>query len=339
MIERARRPAIVVGHGADGADAWEAVTAVAERLRCPVWQESFTRRAGFPQDHPQFAGHLPWRRAQMRQTLAPHDLVLAIGTNAFRLYLLDDDGPMVQDGTRVAVLTDDPAEAHRSPCGLAVVAPVAQGIAALAERVSARDGDLAEGLRRPPAPAPPAPGELLTPAHVLSALGERLPRDAILVEETPSSQPELYRRIPVRSPGGFFSCAHGGLGFGAAGSIGLAMGDPERPVVAVIGDGSSMYAIQALWSAAHYEVGVLLVVMANGRYAVMDALAHAAGVPGAWPAFGSIDIAGIARCLGCPAINVHTHQELLQTFDDVLPTLAGRREPLLVEVALGPSPG
>jgi benzoylformate decarboxylase len=113
------------------------------------------------------------------------------------------------------------------------------------------------------------------------------------------------------------------------------MGNPERPVVGIVGDGSSMYAIQALWSAAHYEVGVLLLVMANGRYAVMDNLARAAGGPAAWPAFGSIDIAGMARCLGCPAINITTHEQLLETFGEVLPDLATRREPLLIEIALG----
>jgi len=106
-------------------------------------------------------------------------------------------------------------------------------------------------------------------------------------------------------------------------------------VVGVVGGGSCMYAIQALWSAAHYEVGVLLLVMANGRYAVMDGLARAANASAAWPAFGSIDIAGIARCLGCPAVNISTHEQLTECFDEVLPSLATRREPLLVEIALG----
>ena len=336
MIERSRRPALVVGPGTDSCEGWEGAIALAERLRCPVWQESFTRRAGFPQDHPQFAGHLPWRRRQMREAFTGHDLVLAVGTNAFRLYLLDDPGPMVPEGTRVAVLTDDPDEAHRSPCELAVVAPVAASCAALAEQLTQRHDQPSARLQRPAPPPPPADGEPLTAAHVLSALAERLPCDAVVVEETPSSQPELYRRVPVRRPGGFVAGGNGALGFGVAGSIGLRMGDPARPVVGVIGDGSSMYAIQALWSAAHYEVGVLLIIMANGRYAVMDGLARARNAPGAWPAFGSIDIAGMARCLGCPAINVRTHAELLETFDEILPGLGGRREPLLVEVALAP---
>ncbi|HEX4010752.1 MAG TPA: thiamine pyrophosphate-binding protein [Solirubrobacteraceae bacterium] len=334
MIDRARSPALVVGRDG-GEEGWESVIGLAERLRCPVWQESFARAAGFPQDHPQFAGHLPWRRRLMRDTLAPHDLVVAVGTSAFRLYLYDDPGPMVAEGTRVAVLTDDSAEAYRSPCSLAVVAPVAAACSALAEQVAERDGDLPAPLRRPAAPPPPGADEPLAPGHVYAALAQRLPRNAVIVEETPSSQPELYQRVPISAPGGFVACGNGGLGFGVAGSVGLRMGNPERPVIGVVGDGSSMYAIQALWSAAHYEVGVLLLVMANGRYAVMDGLARQAGAAAAWPAFGSIDIAGIARCLGCPAVNVATHEQLIETFDEVLPHLAGRREPLLVEVALG----
>jgi benzoylformate decarboxylase len=67
---------------------------------------------------------------------------------------------------------------------------------------------------------------------------------------------------------------------------------------------------------------------------VMDALARARNAPAAWPAFEGIDIAGIARCLGCPSVRVETHEQLLATFDEVLPELARRREPLLVEVAL-----
>lgn len=270
----------------------------------------------------------------MRETLADHDLVLAVGTNAFRLYLFDEPGPLVAEGTRVAVLTDDPAEAHRSPCALAVVAAVEESCAVLVDKVAHREGRAGQPLRRPPAPDPPAPGEALTPAHVFSELARRLPRDAIVVEETPSSQAELYRRLPVVTPGGFVASGNGGLGFGIAGSVGLRMGDPRRPVIGIVGDGSSMYAIQALWSAAHYEVGVLLLVMANGRYAVMDGLAHAAGGTAAWPAFGSIDIAGISRCLGCPAISVETYEGLVDTLDDVLPGLATRRTPLLVEIAL-----
>ena len=87
--------------------------------------------------------------------------------------------------------------------------------------------------------------------HVLAALAERLPRDAILIEETPSSRPELHARVPATAPLGFVS-AMGMLGFALPAAIGLRMASPDRPVLAVVGDGSSLYQITALWSAARY---------------------------------------------------------------------------------------
>jgi benzoylformate decarboxylase len=335
LIADAQSPVFVVGAGSDSREGWDAAVALAERLRCPVWQEPFVRRAGFPQDHPLFAGHLSWRRRRMRETLAGHDLVVAIGASAFRLYLFDEPGPVVEPGTRVAVITDNQAEAHRSPCELALVAPVASACGALAAVVPQRGRTPPEPMRRPPAPAPPEAGSPLQPGHVFSALAQLLPPDAVVIEETPSSQPEVYQRIPIRTPLGFVSTANGALGFGISGAIGLRMGLPKRPVVALLGDGSSMYAIQALWSAAQYEVGVLLVVLANGRYAIMDRLAEDAGGYGPWPSFDRVDIAGIARCLGCPSTRVETHDELLRILDDVVPALVDRREPLLVEVVVG----
>ncbi len=334
LLSGAEAPALVVG--APEAEDWDDVLALAERLGCPVWQEPFSRRVGFPQDHPLFAGHLRWQRRLMHETLARYDVVLTVGTNAFRAYIFDEPVAVVGPETRVAVLTADPAEAHRSPCELAVVAPVGATCRALVEQLPSRaSGNPPEPARRPAPLSPPADGEPLRPGHVLDALAARLPEDAMLVEECPSSQPELYQRVPVRAPFGFLSTANGCLGFGLAGSIGLRMGLPERPVVAVLGDGSTMYAIQALWSAAHYEIGVLLVVLANGRYAVMDGLARRAGGAAAWPAFESIDIGAIARGLGCPTVRVQTHSELVSTLDEVMPGLAVRGEPLLVEAVVG----
>jgi benzoylformate decarboxylase len=336
LIEAADAPALVVGAGADTPEGWDAVVALAERLGCPVWQEAFGGRAGFPQDHALFAGHLPWMRRRMQEALGSHDLVIAIGTNAFRAYLFDEPVPFVPPGTRVAVLTDVQAEALRSPCDLALVAPVAAACAAVAQGLGARERVLPAAAKSPPPLAPPGPGEPLQAGHVFAALAERLPRDVVLVEETPSSRPELHRRIPARSPMGFVSCANGALGFGLSGSIGLRLGAPQRPVVAVLGDGASLYTIQALWSAARYSVGVLLVVMANGGYAVMDALAREHGGRGAWGAFGHIDIAAIATAFGCPSTRVQTHEQLLSTLDGVIPTLRERQQPLLIEVSIAP---
>jgi thiamine pyrophosphate-dependent acetolactate synthase large subunit-like protein len=308
---------------------------LAERLGCPVWQECFGARAGFPQDHPQFAGHLPAGRGSLRDTLAPHDLLLVVGAPVFRQYTYEP-GALVADGTRVALVTDDPAEAHRSPVDLALLARPADVCRALVRDLAARPAPPPQAPWRPAPPEPPAAGEPLRAGHVLAALSERLPADTILVEEAPSSRPELLARVPARRPLGFLAAAMGGLGFGLAAATGVRMAVPSRPVVAVVGDGSSLYAIQSLWSAARYEVGTLFVILANGGYRVMDRLAEAQREGAPWPAFEAIDIAGMARALGCPARRLEKHADLVRTLDEVVPGLDERTEPLLLEVVVAP---
>ena len=93
----------------------------------------------------------------------------------------------------------------------------------------------------------------------------------------------------------------GMLGFALPAAIGLRMARADRPVLAVVGDGSSLYQIQALWSAATYEVGVLFIVLRNGGYAIMNRLAERAGSDGPWPAIEGVDIAAMARAQGVEA--------------------------------------
>jgi benzoylformate decarboxylase len=166
-------------------------------------------------------------------------------------------------------------------------------------------------------------------------MAERLARDAIVIEESPSNRPELLARLPAREPLGSLSPAMGGLGFALPAATGLRLARPDRPVVAIVGDGSSLYSIQSLWSAAHYGAGALFVILANGGYAIMDRLAEQHGGTVPWPGFG-IDVAGLARAFGCPARTVSAHDELLAAFDEVLPGLGDRTEPLLLEVAVAP---
>ena len=335
LIGQAESPALVVGAGADDPVAWEALVELAERLACPVWQEAFGARAGFPQDHPRFAGHLPAGRRRLREALAGHDLVVAIGAPVFRQYPYEP-GPLVEEGTRVAVVTDDPAEAQRSPVELALLASPAAVCAELVRVVAPRDGPPAQPLERPPAPEPPADGEPLCAGHVLEGLWQRLPAESVVIEEAPSNKPELMRRLPARRPLGFLSVAMGGLGFGISAPIGLRMALPERPVVAVLGDGSALYGIQALWSAVHYRVGAVFVVLANGGYQVMNRLAEMQGEAAPWPGFAGIDIAAMARAQGCAAQRVETHDELELALDEALTGNAERREPLLIEVIVAP---
>jgi benzoylformate decarboxylase len=332
FLAEASAPALVVGAGADDAETWAALVALAERLAAPVFQESFGARAGFPQDHRLFAGFLPADRPRLREKLAPHDAILVVGAPVFRQSPYGA-GRFTEGDTRIALVSADADEVHRSPVELAVLAPPADVCRELAGRVAQRDAAPPERERLPV----PAPAQPLTASHVLAALAERLPRNAIVVEEAPVDRPELHERLPAREPLGFLSAAMGGLGFALGGATGLRMALPNRPVVAVVGDGSSLYGIQALWTAAHYRVGVLFVILSNGGYAIMDRLAERHGGSSPWPSFQDVEVATLARAFGCEARRIETHDDLLRELDVVIPTLETREEPLLLDIVIAPT--
>ena len=182
----------------------------------------------------------------------------------------------------MAVVTDDPAEAHRSPVDLALLAAPGGRLrgAAHASCPSPRarpPGPWSARLRRSRRGRRAAARR----ARAGRARRARCRPTRSWSRRRPRRARSCRARLPARRPLGFLSAAMGGLGFGLSAPIGVRMALPARPVVAVVGDGSSMYVIQALWSAARYEVGAIFVVLANGGYRVMDRLAEPPGAAGA----------------------------------------------------------
>src|SRR5258708_714891 len=135
LLGQADSPVLVTGAGAASAGAWEALTRLAALLDCPVFQEPFTARAGFPQDNPRFAGFLPAGRAALRAVLAPYDTVVVVGAAMLRQYQYEP-GPLFEPGTRTAVISEDIAEVRRSPVDFGLVAPLAAAVPALAGAVT-----------------------------------------------------------------------------------------------------------------------------------------------------------------------------------------------------------
>jgi benzoylformate decarboxylase len=339
FLAAAEKPALVVGAGADDPATWAALVELAEKLRAPVFQEAFGGRAGFPQDHPAYQGVLSSDRARLRGQLALHDAVLVVGRSSLshdRLRAGALHRARHADRGRQAMTR---TRCHRSPAELSVLAPIAPVIRELAAAVPQRETSRPDPRAAPANPHPPAAGEQLTASHVLAALAERLPRNAVVIEEAPVDRPDIHDRLPAREPLGYLSAAQGGLGFALPAAAGVKMALPDRPVVAIAGDGSALYGVHAGWSAVRYGVGPLWVVLSNGGYVVMDRLAEkAGGGAGPWPAFGDVEVAAIARGFGCPAQRITTHDELLAALDEAVPGLATTTTPLLLDVVVAPTP-
>jgi benzoylformate decarboxylase len=332
LLQTKQKLALVVGAEADRADAWDVLVALAERLSADVWTAPLASRRGFPEDHPHFRGDLPPALKALAEKLTGYDAVLVVGAPVFRYYPYIP-GPVLKDGIMLVQLTNDPDEAARAPIGTSVVGDIALAAEQLLSLlpVTASRHAQPEPRRRPDVPPALAP---ITPAFVMHTLASILPAHAVIVDEAPSMQSALHRFIPMTEPGSWYLTGSGGLGFGMPAAIGVQMAQPERRVICTIGDGSSMYSIQSLWTAAHYHIPVVFVVLRNSTYAILKAFAQLEKIAGELPGLElpDIDIVQIARGFGCEAWRVEQPDELAASLQRALKLT----EPVVVEVIVDP---
>lgn len=300
-LAAARSPAIVVGAAVDQDGAWEEVIRLAERLEAPVWASPMSGRCSFPEDHRLFAGFLLPLRQPLADRLAGHDALLVLGAPVFT-YHVHTGGHFVAPGTQLFQLTDDPDHAARSPVGESILCTLRLGLSELLDRVAA-GGRVPAAGRKPV--SPPAPSDPPTGEYLMHAISRLMPRDAVIVEEAPTHRNALHDYLPVVTSGGFYAGASGGLGWALPAAVGVAMAQPSRKVIGVLGDGSSLYSIQALWTAVRHRLPIAFVIFNNAGYAALKSfggmlkIPHAPGhdLPG-------VDFVSVAEGFGCRAVRV-----------------------------------
>jgi benzoylformate decarboxylase len=330
VLAEARNPAVVTGAGVDRAGAFHDAVDLAEKLAAPVWQDPISTLASFPQDHPLFRGHLPPSQKQLAQTLSGHDVILVLGAPIF-LYYPYVPGPTVAAGTRVLHVSEDPEEAARAAVGTSLVGDVGLSVRGLTELLPETDRPSPPKEEPPPEPEPGTP---MSVEYVMHTLAGVLPEDAAVFDETASSKATLHRYIRFNRPGGYHTSAAGGLGFCMPGSVGFKLAVPGKPVVCIIGDGSSMYSIQALWSAARYGADVAFIIVNNRGYSILKGFRDAIGAGDAVP---GLDVEGIAfvdvaRGLGVEGELVEKDEDLLPAFKRAL----NAGSPYLLDVVVDP---
>lgn len=313
-----RRPAIVVGAGVDRDAAVERVVELAQRHRAAVYVAPMSARCGFPERHPLFQGFLPAMREPIVQALAAHDLILVLGAPAFS-YHVEGQGPHVPQDARLFQVVDDPQLAAWTPQGDSVVASIDLAVDALLAGPPPRHDRTAPTPRAAVDVADAAgPGEPMPVAFALQTLDSvRRPGD-VVVEEAPGSRGTMQRCLPMDGAESFYTMASGGLGHGMPAAVGIALarqrlGRPGR-VIALIGDGSSLYSIQALYSAAQLGLPMSFVILNNRRYAALQDFAPVFGyTPGARPAgtdLPGLDFVALARGHGLAGQRIQRPDEL-----------------------------
>ena len=272
-LAKAERPVFVVGAGVARDGAWDQAIALAERHQAGVWVAPLSSQCSFPENHPLFRGFLTAGREAIVESLAGHDLILVFG-GPMSLYHVEGFGPHVPQGAALWFIGDNPVHAAWLPEGNAVVANCRLAL----ETLLAGPDPLRRDPPPPLAPLPRLDGSVMTDAYLLQQVAALRPKGSIIVEEAASSRGAMHDRLPIIERDTFYTTASGGLGYGLPAAIGTALARTSDKVIAVIGDGASMYAIQGLHAAAQLGTPVSFVIIKNGRYEALHSFGRKFGM-------------------------------------------------------------
>ena len=353
LMARAKSPVIIAGDAVPQSNALDELVAFAEALAAPVYDEGMATRAMFPSSHPLYRGALVRLPAAIRGMLDQHDLLVSIGADLFTLSLPDDVDampdafPIVHLDTnpwelgknypaKVAILGDPKATlpemtqallsarsgADASQVSKRLEHARAEGISSLA-RLNANAEALAE--RHP-----------IHPLSLMQAVGRVLPADAVVIDETISSGAGLRRFLKSDDPQSFFGMRGGGIGWGLPAAIGAKIALPDRPVVALLGDGSALYTIQGLWTAARENLRMVFLIINNYSYRILKQRTNAMkGLAAQTDSYVGMDLdrprvdfVAVARGLGVTAHRAGTLAEVC----DLLEAALAHDGPTLLDV-------
>ena len=287
LLLAAKRPVIIAGQELATHNAFVAAGELAAMLGAAVYQEPVPYAASFPTAHPQYLGALTRNQKAVRANLEPYDMVICLGADLLRMSVYSPVEPLPEH-VAVVHLSERPWELGKNyRTDLAIAANVRETLTVLlpaldsaadaayrdgaaqrcariaadnwsVRRMQARDRAL---LREPERP--------MDPSVLMLRIAENLPPDAIVVDEALTSAVSLPQFMHQHDPCSLFGLASGGLGFAVPGAVGISLAKPGRPVVAIVGDGSAMYGIQGLWTAAHLRLPITYVITNNRSYRII----------------------------------------------------------------------
>ena len=355
LLMASRRPAIVVGD--DAASAAAEVVALAERLGAPVWGEGIRMHQVLPSSHPSFRLGLPFDTVAIRRALDGVDVVLLVGGPFFEEVWYAPGSPLPAGARAIHVESSPERLAHNLAVSVGLVghprtalaalgAAVARGASPAFLEAAARRNDELRALKTQDADAQRARAAKrweqspIAVPRFMAELEAALPPDAIVVDESITAGPDLARTVQFERAGDYVGARGGGIGQALPGALGVKLAHPDRPVVALSGDGSAMYSIQALWTAAHHDLAIVFVILNNREYRIlkhnMDTYRQRFGAKPdrgypnmdlVSPDLGFVDL---ARGMGVEGARVTAPAELRPALEKAL----GARRPFLLDVVI-----
>jgi benzoylformate decarboxylase len=286
LLLGAQRPVVICGDGVFRSRAQLELVAVAELLGAPVWNTLLTSAVNFPSNHPQLRGELPDNYQQIRELLDSPDVVLLVGGDYFREVFYTGGAPWPSETAVIQIDEASEALARNLAVTVGMVADPKQALHDLQALISAAASPAFNKVSRARRGALAKQKEQawnqqqtrlkggwnavpMTSARFVSELSDALPKEVIVVGEVNTCRDDLLRTVPFERPGDYYGSRGGGIGQGLPGALGIRLAHPDRPLVAISGDGSALYSIQALWTAAHYGMDVVFIILNNREYRIV----------------------------------------------------------------------
>jgi benzoylformate decarboxylase len=285
LLLESKSPGIVTGDDPVRAGAFESVVAFAEAIGAPVYREGLRAQLSFPSRHPNNRGRVPFTAKETAKLLDEHDLIVLVGGPFFEDIWHDDVGPFPPGTTLIQIENNDQQLAFNFPLDLGISGDMRSTLEDLVAALSAADPgfhDNAKARNRTftaelESSSQQAQVTLenvwddhpMASLRALHEIAQVVPADTVIVDESITAFGDVAAQFDLRKPGDYFAGRGGGIGQGLAGAIGTQVAFPDRRVVALSGDGSAMYSIQALWSAVHHDLPIVFVILSNREYRVL----------------------------------------------------------------------
>ncbi len=286
LLAGAQSPVIVVGDEVARFGAGAEIVALAEALGAAMWTEGIRMHASVPSSHPNFRLALGFDALSIRKALEGADVLLLVGGPFFEEVWFSPGSPFPTGAAVIQVETSSQRLAYNYGVKVGLSGDPKTTLAALLVDVNgkasagyreaaARRNEALKSLKDGVAAAQRARAQKrwdntpISMPRLMADIASALPADAIVVDEAITAGPDLARTLSFSKRGDYFGARGGGIGQALPGALGVKVACPDRPVVAISGDGSSMYSIQALWTAAHHDLPIVFVILNNGEYRIL----------------------------------------------------------------------
>jgi benzoylformate decarboxylase len=355
LIRTANNPIFVAGDRVDRVGAVDELVSLSELVGCAVYQEHQSASMNFPYAHSQFLGRFLPNGPMIKQTLMDSDVVVFFGVIS-QAPLLYFDKPLISEGTKVIFIdsneweigknmyVDVPILANPKTVLQELTALIQQNatesdhqkfaskkeatIAVRSKKDEERRAELEQSRHAIP----------LSPALLMDELNQLLPEDAFIVDESVTTGRYVHSFLQLKRPGSLIALKGGGLGYGMPAALGAQLGRPNERVVSIIGDGSSLYYIQALWNAARYKLPVIYIIANNTSYMILKGgllsikgeSAKAGAFPGMDISDPEVDFVAVAQGFGIEAMRVEKPDEVRPALEAAF----AKRRPILLDVRI-----